>query len=338
MKTFRPFSVLAIALIVAVSTVLVGLVGYTPAQAQGATAIVTSSGAYVRGGPGAGFWIIATLRRNQIVPVIGVSTDRAFWLVKTEFGDGFVSGKVVSAKDAEGVPVVPTDPIGMIKAGNAAVRGGPGVEAAHIGTLGRGAQFYVVGRSPDGRWIQMRYNQLVGWVATSVTNLTVEAASGATGATVGTPKVIINVSFLNLRSGPGDQYSILAKLRGGRSYALLGKNGNAAWFYIDTQYGRGWVNAHNVLTQDYFGDVPVVDIASNEYAATVITGAAAIRQGPGTTFTRIGVAPARAEVTIVGKSPDNEWWLVRYNKIQGWMSKAVLRAPAEADAVPVVHP
>jgi uncharacterized protein YgiM (DUF1202 family) len=333
MKMLRSFGVFTVALVIVLSSLLTGL---APAYAQDATATVTSSGAYARGGPGVGFWVIATLRKNQVVPVIGVSADRAFWLVKTEFGDGFVSGKVVSAKNADGVPVVQTEPFGAIKAGNAAVRGGPGVESAHIGTLGRGAQFYVIGRSPDGRWVQIRYNKLTGWVATSVTTLTVEAASGAASATVGSPMVIINVSFLNLRSGPGDQYSILGRLRGGQEYALLGKNGNASWFYIETAQGKGWVNALNVLTKDYFGNAPVVDVASNEYAATVITGAAAIRKGPGTPFDRLGVAPARAIVTIIGKSPDNEWWLVRYGKLQGWMSKAVLRAPAEAEAVPVV--
>jgi N-acetylmuramoyl-L-alanine amidase len=329
-------SLLIVALLVTLGSLLVA----APAYAQDPTALVKRAGVIVRGGPGVGFWKVATLRNQQIVPVVGVSGDRAFWQVKADNGAiGFVPAGDVEAKNADGVPVIGTEPIGTITAGNAAVRGGPGVEAARIATLRRGSQFFIIGRQPDGKWVEIRYNaNATGWVATSVTNLTVEAVGESAPATTAGPRVVVNVPFINLRSGPGDEFSIIGKLRGGTEMPILGQNGDGYWLYVESPSGKGWINKLNTITKDFFGGVPVVANTSNEYNAKVITGAAAIRKGPGIAFDRVGNAAARADVTIIGKSPDGAWWLVRFGEIQGWMSKAVLRAPAQAENVPVVTP
>jgi len=259
--------------------------------------------------------------------------------VKTDRAGGFVSAGDVDAKNANNVPVIGTDPIGVITAGNAAVRRGPGIEAARLTTLRKGTQFFIIGRQPDGKWVEIRYSaNATGWVATSVTNLTIEAVGSTAPATTAGPTIIVNVPFINLRSGPGDEFSILGKLRGGTKAPILGQNDNGSWLYIETTVGKGWVNKINVLTKDFFGGVPVVANTSNEYNAKVITGAAAIRKGPGIAFDRISTVAARAEVTIIGKSPDGAWWLIRYAKVQGWISKAVVRAPSQAENVPVVIP
>ena len=335
-KALQKSSLLIVALLVTLSSLLVA----APAFAQDPIAIVKGRSVAVRGGPGAGFWKVATLRNQQIVPVVGVSADRAFWQVKTDSGAvGFVAAGDVDTKNADGVPVINTDPIGTITSGNAAVRGGPGVEAARLTTLRKGTQFFIIGRQPDGKWVQIRYNgSATGWVATSVTNLSTDAVSSSAPATVAGPTIIVNVSFINLRSGPGDEFSIIGKLRGSTVAPILGQNADGSWLYIETTVGKGWINKLNVITKDFFGGVPVVANTSNEYNAKVITGAAAIRKGPGLAFARISTVAARAEVTIIGKSPDGAWWLIKFGTVQGWISKAVLRAPSQAENVPVVIP
>jgi uncharacterized protein YraI len=310
-----------------------------PAVAQDPIALVTTANTVVRGGPGNGFWKVDTLRTNVIVPIIGVSADRAFWQVRTEKTIGFVAAGNVDAKNAGNVGVVTTEPIGTITAASAVLRRGPGTDTARVITLRRGQQFFLIGRSLDGGWLEIRYSpKATGWVLTSTTNQSADSVQGSAQATVGQPRIIVNVSFINVRTGPDDAYSVIGVIRGGTKALILGQNDNGSWLYIDAPVGKGWVNKLNVLTEDFFGPAPIVVSTSNEWVAKVITGAASLRKGPGLAFAKVGTAPARAVVTIIGKSPDGEWWLVRYGKLTGWMSKAVLNAPDQANNVPVVVP
>jgi uncharacterized protein YraI len=324
----NPVSVL-LALVVLFSALAVA----APARAEGVGTIITAN-TKVLAGPGARFWTIATARKNLQVPVTGVSADRQFWFVKTTRGNGFVAAQDISVEGGANLPVVATDLVGSVIEGRANVRLNPGVEALGANTLSQGAQFFAIGRSDDGEWIQIRYQFGKGWIRTSVTD--VNAAK--LPAVVGTPSVLVNTPFVNLRSGPGPQFSVVGIVRGGQVYPILGINASGSWFYIATEQGEAWIDKIYVKTQDYFGGAEVIDApAPSEavYIGTIITGSAAVRENPGLLFAQIGTLPARTKVNIVGQSKDKAWWLIQTDTISGWVSKALVRTSAEADNVPV---
>jgi uncharacterized protein YgiM (DUF1202 family) len=326
--------VLAMALVF--STLLVGRSPVRAAERVGLAKGFTN----VHGGPGRGFWIIDTLRRNEAIPVIGISADGGFWHVRTARGNGFVLRDALTVTGDAALPTVQVEPFASITAGQASIRRGPGVDAAVITALSRGSQFYVIGRSPDNAWVQIRFKFGEGWVKRSLTSLSSEGAGGLP-AGAATPTLIINTPFLNLRSGPGNEYSSIMRLRGGQTYAILGVSANGAWYYINTDAGRGWVNKIYVITRNYFGGAPIVNAppaSEAAYAGRVITGAAAVRSGPGTAFNRLGVIAARTEVAIIGQSPDRGWWLVRVGTLQGWVSRELIRATPAANNVKTVNP
>jgi uncharacterized protein YgiM (DUF1202 family) len=332
---------LRLCLIMLIAVIVAGLPGLmAQAQSTPASAIVKVIRAFAYGGPGRGFWIVATLRRNTIVPVLGVSADKAFWQVRTANGVGYVSAGEVTASNAGGVPVIDPGPIGSITAGNAAVRSGPGIEARQIATLGRGSQFYVIGRQPDGSWIEIGFRFGTGWVAAVVTNLGGSPTLGGVAPTTGGPVAIVKAEFLNLRSGPGVQYTSVGTVNRGDQFAIVGKSSGGVWLLLQTPFGVAWANIIYLNTRDYFGNAPVV--SPFETGAILAVSATArtsvnVRTGPNLAFDSLGSITTGTEVTILGQSPDLAWWYVNTPIGKGWVSKAVIRVVGPLSGIPIVR-
>ena len=61
----------------------------------------------------------------------------------------------------------------------------------------------------------------------------------------GTVTLSDNGSILNLRSGPGTNYDVLAKLKNGE-LVFANSDANNGWYYVETEYGNGYVSADYV--------------------------------------------------------------------------------------------
>jgi uncharacterized protein YraI len=94
----------------------------------------------------------------------------------------------------------------------------------------------------------------------SVMSLTVVASAAPTSqdARYATPVVVVNTSFLNIRTGPGIQYSVLITVVGGTTLPVLGIAPDGVWFQVSTQAGVGWLNSQYGLPRGNFQYVPVV--------------------------------------------------------------------------------
>jgi uncharacterized protein YraI len=125
----------------------------------------------VRSGPATGFGKVGLIEFGQVALIIGVSPDRAWWLIRLptpEGGQGWVSASYVNAKNTANVPVVsaegeavsgpvtiPAPAVGdpaVTAITNVNVRGGPGISFEVISLLGLGQKAGVVGKGPDGSW------------------------------------------------------------------------------------------------------------------------------------------------------------------------------------------
>ena len=83
-------------------------------------------------------------------------------------------------------------------------------------------------------------------------------AAFAQQATFASPKLVVNTSFLNVRTGPGVQYSILITVVGGTELPVLGAFGDDVWYQVATDAGPGWVNVEFTLPRGEFSRVPKV--------------------------------------------------------------------------------
>lgn len=330
--------------LVALSVVAM-LAGAAPVAAQQPSvpfARIMVARAAVYAGPGLGFWQLGGLRRDVITPITGVSADRLFWKSDTPIGTGYLRAEDVIVSAPDTVPVVDPGPIGTVTTGVLNVRIGPGIGAAVRGSLRQGAQFFILGRQPDGSWLDIQSGVGRGWVKTSLTSAGGEGGTGSQvpPSTEG-PVAIINTAFLNARSGPATFYTKVGTLAGGTRVPIVGKTADGQWLLIEASFGRGWINLRFVLTQNYFGSAPVVNtgesgITPGLEARTRTT--VNLRSGPGIGFPSLGQLTGATFLNVLGQSPDGAWWFVDSPAGKGWINKTVVRTSGDFSLVPVVNP
>jgi uncharacterized protein YraI len=312
-----------------------------PLQQNQPYARVMEARAPVYAGPGLGFWQLGALRRDVITPVTGVSADGQFWQSNTPIGMGYLRASDVIVSFPENVPLADPGPIGTITTGAANVRTGPGIGAASRGILYEGAQFFIIGRQPDGSWLEIRSQIGRGWVNASLTNVGGTPAVDQVPPSTEGPIAIINTAYLTVRSGPSVQYTLVTTLRGGERVPIVGRNEDGSWLLVQTAAGRGWVNIRYVLTRDYFGNAPVSPIEGSGvtpgYSAITRTGVN-LRSGPGLGFASIGVLTTGTHLNVLGQSPDRSWWYVESPLGPGWIAKSVVRTAGDFSRLPIVTP
>lgn len=74
-----------------------------------------------------------------------------------------------------------------------------------------------------------------------------------------TPILVVNTSFLNVRTGPGVEYTILVTVVGGTELPVLGVAQDRVWYQVATDGGPGWVNVSFTLPRGDFTNVPLVE-------------------------------------------------------------------------------
>lgn len=110
--------------------------------------------------------------------------------------------------------------------------------------------------------------------------------AGGSSQQFSVPILVVNTSFLNARSGPGPQYSVVATVTGGSELPVLGTNSGNTWYLVTTPAGSGWVDVSFTLPRGNFNNVPVIDVSP---AATVAFSTPLTIGLPGsTTATAVG--------------------------------------------------
>lgn len=73
------------------------------------------------------------------------------------------------------------------------------------------------------------------------------------------PYLIINAQSVNLRSGPGAEFTSLGVLHGGEAYHITGMSGDRIWFFVEgTPFGDGWVRGRYTIFRGDISTVPIV--------------------------------------------------------------------------------
>jgi len=262
---------------------------------EGPSAIANYNTA-IYSGPGESYIVYAALLGGQTTTVEGKSEDGLWWAISVPVavnGIGWVNGGWVTVSNADGVPVLPTPPVPptteLIPPGetdpqalalvNVYVRSGPATNYPAYGIAPGGASGRVIGKSEDGLWWVVRLNPSnvgagYGWVMAQYTQAintegvqTIQNPDTYTSIPpepppAGVPKATA-VEYVNIRTGPGTNYSVLGVASPGASAEVSGKSADGAWWQvvIAPEYsssGAGWVSADYVITENTDG-VPVVE-------------------------------------------------------------------------------
>lgn len=149
------------------------------------------------------------------------------------------------------------------------------------------------------------------------------------------PQVIVNQSgtltvtadLVNLRASPNCDCSVLAKVRDGETYNIVGRNADSSWWQINVNGTIGWVFSQFTKVSNVT-NVPVTDSSSTiqlpptNYTVTA-TSTAVLRSHPGNRYAYIGFIPIGRSAQVIGRNADTTWWLVKYDGVIAWIRAAL---------------
>src|SRR5690606_30625047 len=110
------------------------------------------------------------------------------------------------------------------------------------------------------------------------------------------PIVVVNTSFLNVRTGPGAEYTVLVTVVGGTELPVLGVFEDGVWYQVNTDAGPGWINIEFTLPRGDFSNLPLLDVGE--------TGAPNVNLGQGGGFAAPSSRTTGQRITgasVVGK-------------------------------------
>lgn len=328
------------------------------------TAVVHTGALNVRSGPGVGYSAIAVAYQGQTLTLLGRLSNNSWVKVQLANGtQGWVNATLVQPSIAlSGLPVIDVPAltaVTLVNTGALNVRSGPGLTYGAVAVASYGQTLALLGRDAAGVWVKVQLaNGTQGWVnatytqpSVSISSLTVVAAPPAPTPVSPTPltptptpvanvpTAVIHTGALNVRSGPGLGYSVVATVYNGQSVTLLGRSGSDAdWVKVRLATGQeGWLNITYTQANVSASSLPIVDGPPALSVATVNTGAANVRSGPGLTYASVAVVYQGQLVTLLGRNSDSSWLKVQLTAgQQGWINTSLLQMTVAVSGLPVV--
>jgi len=152
-----------------------------------------------------------------------------------------------------------------------------------------------------------------------------------------------SLNFLvNVRSGPGTEYTILGKVHQGDALDITGKLADGSWLRLNFNGQEGWV-LHTLF--DVTGDLTTTQdavaganaVLRNATSSTTTgsstapsgdvvgttTGSVNLRSIPSVKGDVLVIIPFSTELTATGRLANNNWVRVTYNNQTGWITSAV---------------
>jgi N-acetylmuramoyl-L-alanine amidase len=236
---------------------------------------------------------------------------------------------------------------------NMPLKKGPDGTGDESQSIAGGQEAYLLDRVGEQYKIEL-INGAVGWVdgmAVRVRDANVRSAyceaGGQAQAGGGTTPparaarsdyLVVNTGYLNIRSGAGAQYSVVATVPGGTELPVAGISPDRVWLQVVGAFGSGWVNSEFVLFRGNGSRLPVI----SETVGQVATPKAVINQNvilyaaPNLTLGTVGSINAPAEVDVVARTADGNWVQIRVDSGYGWVQSAFVTLQGNLAQIPVV--
>jgi uncharacterized protein YraI len=215
------------------------------------------------------------------------------------------------------------------------IRSGPGQKHSIIAKIPAGTNGVELGpcRPPDDGqsrydWCQASWNGNTGWISSCCLNE--QVAPGVYSIPANLPE-----GYQNIRSGPGQQHAVIAKVPAGSGGVEIGPcrppdDGQSRydWCQANWNGNTGWISSCCLKEQ----------VAPGVYSipANLAEGHQNIRSGPGQQHAVIAKVPAGSGGVEIGpcRPPDDgqsryDWCQASWNGSQGWISSCCLAKNSE---------
>lgn len=152
-------------------------------------------------------------------------------------------------------------------------------------------------------------------------------------------RVIINTGNLNVRTGPGSQYSSIAVVSGGTELDVIGFAPDGIWYQVRGNFGTGWVNSEFTIFRGNGRGIPVIRDFSNASLARPsarITNAVTLYAAPNPTLGTVGVLSGPLDVFVVARTPNSDWVQLETSIGFGWVQSGLVTITGDLSLVPTV--
>lgn len=329
---------------------------------QGPVGVVNTGALNLRSGPGIEFNKVTVIYKGQVVALLGRWATNNWVKVRLYSGtEGWVNSVYLTTSvpvsqlpvlggmptpTPTPLPVQPATPIAqptaVVTTGVLNVRSGPSVSFAVVDVVYQGQQLVIVGRNESSTWVNIRTpDNIEGWVNADLVQPSVAVDSlPVVDNPLDSPSAVVTTGAVNVRSGPGLDYSVITILYQGQSVALIGRTNNSSWLKVDLGNDQqGWLNSNTVQTNFPVSSLPVAEVPPPPNAAVVNVSWLNVRLGPGTNFDAFTVLQRGQVVGIIGRSANSTWVKVRLpNDSIGWVDSNYLLGSTPLTELPIVSP
>jgi uncharacterized protein YraI len=224
-----------------------------------------------------------------------------------------------------------------------------GQEAYLLGAIPEQSLYKVETVGGEIGWAQVNHGVTVREPGTLATEYCTSGSTGAAPSGMTTTStssvnprfaaahIVINTGNLNIRSGPGATYSVLATLPGGTELAVTGFAPDGVWYRVAGSFGQGWVNSELTIFRGNGTGLPIVRDHSGvlDNAQAVIGNAVNLFIAPdGATL--IGAISGPVTVDVVARTADSNWVQLNTSLGFGWVHAAGVSLTGNVNAIPVV--
>lgn len=321
MRSFRYVTLLAIMLF---SLIGPAITGNTPVVAQDATTAATTDMLNLRSGPSLSNSVILVIPMGDQVTLTGESRN-GFRSVSYNGRDGWVSAEYLAISKA-----APSSNTAAHVTEALNLRSGPSTSNPVIVVMPAGANVVITGQSSNG-FLAITWGSYRGYASGEWITTTGSAPAPAPGTpTTGTA---VTTDALNLRTGAGTSYTVVAVMPRGATVQLTGKSANG-FYNVNWSGQTGWAAAEYLRVSSGSTPAPTTPVptpaptqppAPAPTAPPVVvtkgtgiaTDALNMRSGASTSYPVIAVIPNRARVELTGEVSGHFRQLV-YNGQTGW--------------------
>ncbi len=179
--------------------------------------------------------------------------------------------------------------------------------------------------------------------------LLIAALAGSVAIAQTPAHLIVNTSFLNVRSGPGVGHAVVTVVSGGTTLPVISRAENLTWYEVESPAGNGFVNSSYTVRRGDFSGIPWTggasslpsdlttapgDVAPGTAHVVVNTAFLNVREGPGVGYPVVAVVPGGTVLPVVEISSGGHWYKVETAAGAGWLRHIYTVTRGNYDNVP----
>ncbi len=146
-----------------------------------------------------------------------------------------------------------------------------------------------------------------------------------------TGRIVNCINSVNVRKGPGTKYAKVGVAPKDAVYPVLGKSGS--WYKITYKGSAGYVSSEYIKVS---AGAPANPTTSQTGKIVNCTTSVNVRSGPGTSYSRLGVALKGAVYPVKGNS--GSFYAIEYNGRTGYVSASYISVTSISTSIPTPTP